>query len=142
ISAGRTIEDGARARVKHSNGVLTVRPFEQNHQRYRIASRAIFGHQFLGWDVRHEDIYAIPIVQFPEGRRLVDHSHDDDGGIVAWQLFEVAAQNGIARENRDADHEGWPAPTADRNYATGRSPMTTRRAVGAPPRINARSTLL
>src|SRR5215831_12898994 len=86
--------------------------------------------------------YAFPIVQFPEGRRLVDHCHDDDGGIIAWQLFEVAAQNRIGRENRDADHEGWPAPTADRDYTTGRSPMTTRRAVGAPPRINPRSTVL
>src|SRR6516165_1968414 len=43
ITAGRAIEDGARARVKRANGVLAVRSFEHNHQRYRIASGAILG---------------------------------------------------------------------------------------------------
>src|SRR5262249_55055561 len=43
ITAGRAIEDGGRPRVKRANGGLAVRSFEQNHQRYRIASGAIFG---------------------------------------------------------------------------------------------------
>ena len=43
ITAGPAIEDGPRARVKRANGVLAVRSFEHNHQRYRIASGAIFG---------------------------------------------------------------------------------------------------
>src|SRR5215510_16075562 len=98
--------------------------------------------KLLCWYVRQEDIDPIPSDQFPKGRRLVDHPHNVDGRVVAWQLFEVAAQDRIGRKNRDGDHEGWPALTADRNYATGRSPMTTRSAVGAPPRINPRSTVL
>src|SRR5499427_7631730 len=142
IMARRAIEDGLCARAKHANGVLAVRPVKQNHQSYPIMSGAILGQKLLCWYVRQEDIDPIPSDQFSKGRRLVDHPHNVDGRVVAWQLFEVAAQDRIGRKNRDGDHEGWPALTADRNYATGRSPMTTRSAVGAPPRINPRSTVL
>src|SRR6516225_12221439 len=141
MTAGRAIEDGARAPAKRANDVLAVRPVEQSYQSYPTVSGAIVGQQLLCWDVRQEDIDAIPIDQFRKGRRLVENPNDDDRRLVAWQLFEVAAQDRISGENRDGDHEDWPAQSR-RNYATGRSPMTTRTAVSAPPRINARSTVL
>jgi hypothetical protein len=43
-----------------------------------------------------------------------------------WQLFKIAPQDWVGGKDRDGDHEGWPVPTADRNYATGRSLMTTQ----------------
>ena len=64
---------------------------------------------------------------------MVDNSHEGNGRVVVWQLFKIAPQDWVGGKDRDGDHEGWPAPTADRNYATGRSLMTTRNAVGAPP---------
>src|SRR6516225_4933730 len=122
ITAGRAIEDGARPRAKRVNGVLAVRSVEQNHQRYLTVSAAIFGQQLLCWDVRQEDIDAIPIDRFREGRRLVENPNDDDRWLVAWQLFEVAAQDRIGGENRDGDHEGWPAPKP-----TATTPRVARR---------------
>src|ERR1700756_3650687 len=74
---------------------------------------------------------------------MVDNSHQGNGRVVEWQLFKIEPQDWVGGKDRDGDHEGyWPVPTADRNYATGRSLMTTRSAVGAPPRINPRSTVL
>src|SRR2546428_13314083 len=73
---------------------------------------------------------------------MVDNSHEGNGRVVVWQLFKIAPQDWVGGKDRDGDHEGWPAPTTDRNYATGRSLMTTRSAAGAPPRINPRSTVL
>src|SRR5262245_24722185 len=72
---------------------------------------------------------------------MVDNSQECKGRVVAWQLFKIAPQDRINGKDRDGNHEGWPAH-ADCNYATGRSPMTTRSAAGAPPRINSRSTVL
>jgi hypothetical protein len=123
------------------NGVLAVRSVEQNHQSYPAVSAAIFGQQLLCWGVRQEDIDAIATDRLREGRRLVENPHDDDRRLVAWQLFEVTAQDWISGENRDGHHEGRPSPIAAHDYATDRSPMTTRSVVGASPRINARSTV-
>src|SRR5262249_37502032 len=47
IMARRAIEDGLCARAKHANGVLAVRPVEQNHQSYPIMSGAILGQKLL-----------------------------------------------------------------------------------------------
>src|SRR5262249_33106613 len=105
-------------------------------------SGPIFGKQFSSWGVNQEDIGEIPVDQFPHGRRVVDHPNDDEGWVVAWQLLEVAPQDRISGNNRDGNHERLSAPSADRNYATGRSPMATCSAVGVPPRINRRSTVL
>src|SRR5262249_53164172 len=101
---------------------------------YPIPSGPIFGQQFSSWGVKQEDIDEIPVDQFPHGRRLVGDPNDDEGWVVAWQLLEVAPQDRISGKNRDGNHERLSAPSADRNYATGRSPMTTCSAVGVPPR--------
>src|SRR5260370_38105898 len=89
--------------------------------------------------MRQVNVALMCFGQFEERRRIVNDTYDSDGRVFARQLFEVAAQHWIDRENRDGDHECLGCSNR-RHYFTGRSPMTTLSAAGAPPRIKLRST--
>src|SRR6267142_867801 len=83
-----------------------------------------------------------------EGRWTVDSIHEGDRRVFARSPFEVAAQGRIGGKNRNGDRNAWcrrPTPGCAallHSPVTGRSPMTILSAVGDPPRINPRSTLL
>ncbi len=95
IATGRAIEHGARARTEYANNILRVRPIEQNNQGCPIVSASIVGQQLTRRGVRQDGINVVFIDQFPEGARPVDNPHEDDGRVIAWQLFEVATQDRI-----------------------------------------------
>ena len=118
ITAGRAIEDGARARAKRVNGVLAVRSVEQNHQSYPAVSAAIFGQQLLCSGVRQEDIDAIATDRLREGRRLVENPHDDDRRLVAWHCSRLRRKTGsvekIATATMKADLLQSPPATTPR----------------------------
>jgi hypothetical protein len=58
-------------------------------------SASIVGQQLTRRGVRQDSINVVFIDQFPEGARPVDNPHEDDGRVIAWQLFEVATQDRI-----------------------------------------------
>jgi hypothetical protein len=51
-------------------------------------SASIVGQQLTRRGVRQDGINVVFIDEFPEGARLVDNPHEDDGRVIAWQLFD------------------------------------------------------
>src|SRR5262249_13080449 len=113
ITAGRAIEDGARARAKRASDLLVIRSVEQNHQSYPGISAAIFGQQLLCWGVGQEDVDAIPTARFREGRRPIENPHEagSSRGSCSRLRRKTGSVEKIATATMKAGYSNRPATT-------------------------------